>query len=367
MTVEAFLVEYIKGLHENYSITVVTNTEDADFLKGYGIDFKVISAPIKREISPQKDIVAFLKLYSIFRKENFHSVHSVTPKAGLLSMCASFIARVPVRIHTFTGQVWATKRGISRWFLKFMDRLIVFFATHILVDSKSQRDFLIKEGIVKPDKAKMIGHGSICGVDVKRFSFDNRVRDEIRKQLGIPISDFVFIFIGRLKRDKGILDLIKAFSSIKEKYRNTHLLVVGPDEEGIKDSSLDKTPYIESIHFVGITKEPEKYMSAADCLCLPSYREGFGLVVLEAAACGIPAIGSRIYGVTDAIEEGVTGLLHEPGNVDELIMHMEWILTHGEERSSMGKKARERAVYLFSREQMVEKFKSFYKDILRDQ
>lgn len=367
MTIEAFLIDYIRKLSGIYSISVITNTDNVGFLKAYGLDTEVISIPIERDISLLKDIIAFLKLYFIFCKERFHSVHSVTPKAGLLSMCASFLAKVPVRIHTFTGQVWATKKGITRCFLKNMDKIIVRCATHILVDSQSQREFIIKEKVVSPNKAHIIGHGSISGVDTERFSFNSSARDNIRKDLGIQQDDFVFLFIGRLNRDKGILDLIEAFSLISKRHTDSHLLIVGPDEEGIKNKIMaDSKLHSEKIHLVGLTKEPEKYMSASDCLCLPSYREGFGLVIIEAASIGIPAIGSRIYGITDAIEEGSTGLLHETGNIEELAKCMEWVITHREERLLMGKRARERANSFFSKEKMNEEFKNFYREIIGD-
>ncbi len=367
MTVEAFLVDYIRCLSKDYDITVVTNTEDTDFLKPYGLNCNIIPAPIEREISPIKDIYALLRLYGIFCKKHFQVVHSVTPKAGLLSMVASFLVRVPVRVHTFTGQVWATKKGIKRWFLKNMDRLIVRCATHILTDSKSQMEFMIKEKVVQKEKVGLIGHGSIRGVDIGKFFFDINAKKEIRQRHNIGDDDFVFLFLGRLNREKGIMDLIEAFKKVANTYRNAHLLIAGPDEENIMDN-ISKNPcdVMDRIHYAGLTKSPEKYMSASDCICLPSYREGFGLVIIEAAACGIPAIGSRIYGIVDAIEEGTTGLFHAPGDVDGLSRHMEWMLTHEKERLLMGKNALKRAINLFSMDKMVEDFKAFYRDITGD-
>ncbi|MCX8022725.1 MAG: glycosyltransferase family 4 protein [Syntrophorhabdaceae bacterium] len=365
MTVEAFLVDYIYELSKVYDVTVVTNTYDRGFLECYRLNCKVIPVPIERKISLVKDMTAFLKLFSIFRTERFNSVHSVTPKAGLLSMGASFLARIPIRIHTFTGQVWATKKGIKRLLLKNIDRVTAFFATHILVDSYSQREFIIKEKIVASEKADIIGSGSICGVDMRRYSFDSNIREEMREKLGIKRHDFVFIFIGRLNREKGVLDLIKAFSIISQKCKDVHLVIVGPDEERIKDKIVKMGQHTgKRIHFEGPTREPEKYLCASDCLCLPSYREGFGLVIIEAASIGIPAIGSRIYGITDAIEEGVTGLLHTPGNVEELAIQMEWMIENKSERKLMGERARKRAYELFSKQRMVEGFTRFYSEVI---
>jgi len=364
MTIEAFLVDYIRALERYYDVTVITDATNPSFLTVYGLKTQIIKIPIKRNISFLKDIYALFKLLVVFTVNRFISVHSITPKAGLLAMIASYVARIPIRIHTFTGQVWATKKGISRWFLKNMDKCIVLCATHILTDSKSQREFIIEQGVVNPEKVKLIGYGSISGVDMKRFFADPIARTNIRNELGIGEDDFVFLFLGRLNREKGIFDLIEAFKKLAEVYKNVHLLIVGPDEENTMGNITEKaSTYMTRIHYTGFTRSPERYMSSSDCICLPSYREGFGLVIIEAAACSVPAIGSRIYGIIDAIEDKVTGLLHEPGNVDQIFLHMQWMILHREERSLMGELARKRVQELFSKEQMVESFLSFYKSI----
>ena len=170
---------------------------------------------IERDIAPLKDLIALWQMTRELRRGRFDLVHSVTPKAGLLAMVGGFLAGVPHRIHTFTGQVWATRRGLGRFVLKNMDRLTALTATRVLVDSPSQRDFLLLQGVVKADKSMVLGEGSIGGVDLQRFRPDPEIRKAVRTQLGVDDSVPLLLFVGRLKRDKGILDLAKAYAMLE--------------------------------------------------------------------------------------------------------------------------------------------------------
>ena len=363
MTVEVFLLDVIKDLLGRNDVTVITGTDDPSFLKRYGLDVRVLPVKIERKIAPIKDITTLWQLFRYFRSLPFDLVHSLTPKAGLLSMMAAMCARIPIRIHTFTGQVWATKNGAKRYLLKSMDRLIVSCATHILADSPSQAAFLVSEGVVKGESILVLGNGSISGVDTERFSMDLKARYDIRERLGINEEDTVFLFLGRLNLEKGLIDLANAFVRLTERYKEIHLIVAGPDEEdmGKRMSSICK----ERLHIIGATYEPERFMSASDVFVLPSYREGFGLSIIEAASVGIPAIGSRIYGITDAIVDGETGLLFEPGNVSDLASQMELMINRPDLREKMGLAAKERVKREFSRKMMIDAYMTFYMDIFR--
>jgi len=355
---------HLKRLSNEYSITVAVNTDNAGFLKPYGLDVKVFPVRILRRPAPASDVLALLRLYRFFRREGFDAVHSITPKAGLLSMFAAYLAGVPVRVHTFTGQVWATAKGAKRWFLKSMDKLIARCATHVLADSRSQLDFIISEGVVWGEKASVIGNGSICGVDSERFRPDPETRKMVREQLSIPEDSILFLFLGRLTFDKGLLDLAGAFAKVCRSAGNTHLLVAGPDEEGIKEKMLSLcSEHPDRIHFYDFTDAPERFMAAADVFCMPSYREGFGIVVIEAGASGVSSIGTRIYGVVDAIEDNVTGYLYGPGNIGELAEKMLKMIDEPSRRVEMGGRARERAIGLFSKEIVADAFLSFYRSL----
>ena len=292
MVARVFLAHQVNSLVGLYDVTIITNLKDNNsMLSNISNKVKLINLPVERNINLFSDLRALLKLISIFYKNRFSLVHSVSPKAGLLTSIAAWIVRVPSRFHTFTGQVWLTKKGVNRCFLKFLDKIIVALNTDILVDSFSQQDFLIKEHVLSKGSSVVFGRGSISGVDVDQFQPSKIYRNLIRKQLKIKDDCVIFLFLGRLKKEKGVFELVEAFKNVSEKHDNCVLLVVGPDEEGLKQ---ELTLFLETcnrlVRFVDFTKTPEKYMAASDIFVMPSYREGFGSVIIEAGSCGVPSL-----------------------------------------------------------------------------
>jgi len=357
MTIQAFLHDQIMHLSRSYDVTVVTNIGDPSELMLSGEHITLKSLKIMRKISLWNDMKAFCVLLKLFSESKFDLVYSVTPKAGLLAMLAGYFVQVRCRVHTFTGQVWVTKVGIGRLLFKTMDILLVKLATQILADSDSQRQFLIDENVVHPNKITVLENGSISGVNLKRFKSDECGRRKMREELGIGDAEVVFLFLGRLDSDKGIFDLVDAFRLIAEQYASVKLIIVGPDETGMRGQILSKMgSAVGSLRIVDFTKHPEHYMNVADVFCLPSYREGFGSVVIEAAAVGIPAIGSDIYGIKDAIEEGVTGLLFPVRDIRALYLAMEKMILDPAERLQFGQAARDRAERLFSQDDITSAF-----------
>jgi glycosyltransferase involved in cell wall biosynthesis len=362
ITAKAFLIEQLRALSRGYEVTLVANTADRGFLVPYGLDISVLPVAIERRIRPWRDLKTLIALYRLFRQKNFDLVHSVTPKAGLLSMLAARLAFVPHRVHIFTGQVWATRHGFSRWLLRFMDCRLAASATHLLADSGSQRDFLVAERVVPAGKISVLASGSISGVDTARFRPDAKAKQAIRAELGIGAADILFLFVGRLNRDKGVLDLACAFSGLPEGCR---LLFVGPDEAGMQAELISAAGKAAGrMHFVAWSDTPEHYMAAADVFCLPSYREGFGSVIIEAAACGIPAIASRIYGLTDAVEEGNTGMLFTARNVEALKRCMRLMTENDALRHWMGEHAMERARRDFASARVTQAWLEYYDTLL---
>lgn len=364
MTVNAFLQKPILKLSKYYEIFIILNFKVTDSLPGLDGIVTVLPVEIERKISPWKDLYTLWKIFCFCRSYNFKILHSITPKAGLLAMLAAFLAGIDTRIHTFTGQVWANRNGVVRFILKNLDRLIGFFATKILVDSPSQRQFLLDECVISAKKSNVLHKGSLSGVDLERFKFNSGIRANLRLQLGFSDKDIVFLFIGRLNRDKGVVDLAYAFSKVAESFPNIKLLIVGPDEENISNEINQIThSCANQVRFIGFCHNPEDYMSSADVLCLPSYREGFGNVVIEAAAIGIPTIGSRIYGITDAVVDGETGLLFEVKNISALESCIITMATDSEFRIRLGMQAMSRVYEDFSSTQLESAWLNYYREL----
>ena len=366
-TILAFMSKQLQALAREYVTYAVCSNAGNIPLDRLIPNVEYIDIDIERNISPFKDILSLFKLIQFFRLHQFTLVQSITPKAGLLSMSAAWICRVPMRVHIFTGQVWVTRRGFSRWYLKICDRLIATLATSLLADSPSQREFLITEGVVRAQDIQVLGDGSICGVDQLRFKLNQSAKERVRSQLEIPEDATVALFMGRLKRDKGVLDLARAVGMLQSVPNNLYVLFVGPDEESLVDQILELvTPRSNQVRFVGPVDNPEDFFAAADFLCLPSYREGFGLVTIEAAAVGIPTLASRIYGITDAIVDGVTGILHEPGDLVDIAKGLQEMTMHPEKRQEMGVAAKNRALELFSTSRIVGAQLSFYQALIQN-
>jgi glycosyltransferase involved in cell wall biosynthesis len=363
--VNAFLAKHIDILSENYRVILCTNLDTYELATDVIKKAEVHHVPFARGISLGTDLKSLLKLTALIRKVRPAVIHSITPKAGLLAMLAGLIARVPNRWHTFTGQVWVTKQGFVRNALKAFDRLIVLFASKVFADSLSQCRLLRDEGIVLDGQIGMLGSGSIAGVDFKRFWADAHIRDRLRQQMATEANACVFLFVGRLAKDKGVLDLVKTYLELSTTVRGIELWVVGPDEEGMLQT-LQKLAEgcVAPIRWLGATPTPEQFMVAADILLLPSYREGFGSVIIEGAACGIPAIAYRIDGVIDAISDGSSGLLVEVGRPEAFATAMKRLALDKELRLRLGKQAWERAVRDFSSERVTNAWLEFYRSQL---
>lgn len=362
MSVVTFMLPHIRALKSIAIIRVLANTRDSTLIQQRGIDIPIESVEVVRPIALFADIRGLWSLYWRFKINRPFVVHTITPKAGLLGMLAAWLARVPVRVHSFTGQVWVTHSGFMRWLLKAADRCIAALATDALVDSPSQRDFLIQQGVLTAAGSAVLGNGSICGVNTERFCPNAEVRYAVRSELGSAPEALVCLYMGRLNRDKGVLDLATAFAQVVAKHPQAELWVVGPDEANWFEQMqvlMDKVP-TGQVRRVGFTTEPERYMQAADLFCMPSYREGFGSSVIEAAACGVPALASRIYGLTDAVAEGKTGWMHEAGHASDLAEKLDELLAKPHELVARGRAAREYATTVFAEEKITQAMVQFY-------
>lgn len=363
MTVKAFLLKHIDILSKEYEITIVSNS-NLDLYQEYKIKCLSKYIPINRKINFLEDIKSIIILYRFLKKENFNLVLSVSPKAGLISSVSSFLARIENRIHFFTGQVWATKHGLFRFILKSVDRLIAMLNTNNLVDSPSQKEFLIKENIANKNKVTVLLYGSISGVDVNKFSFNEEIRLELKNKYKIENSDIVFMFIGRLNTDKGIFDLVRAFDKVLKEYENVKLFLIGPDEENIENQICEFLKFKNVIR-IDYVSNPQEILNIADILVLPSYREGFGTIVIEAASMGIPCIASDIYGLNDAIVNNETGLLHKVKDVDDMIEKYEYLIKNKNKIEEYGVNAKIRVYNNFKDEQLSNELKKYIDKFLK--
>lgn len=359
--VNAFLLSHLRGLADAYAVTLCVNTSLYPLSPSLDPRVRLIDFPIAREISFWRDLRALLFLVGLFRIERFRAVHSVTPKAGLLAMVAAWVARIPHRFHTFTGQVWATKQGVARTVLKACDRLIVWAASQVFADSASQCRVLEHEGIVSPGGIAVLGPGSISGVDVHRFQPDAEARRLVRSQFAVPDRSVVCVFVGRLTRDKGVVDLVDALATVASHGGDVELWLVGPDEEGLGAVLTQRAgQWAGRLRCLGPTLQPERFMAAADILVLPSYREGFGSVVIEAAACAVPTVAYRIDGIVDAVVPDETGILVELGNIPAFGAAMAKLVQHAALRHTLGHQALARVRREFSSAAVTAEWVSFY-------
>ena len=361
LIVNFFLVPHLLHLAKRYEVSLALRLPGEVALQPLpGVE--VISVDIHREIAPFADTAALVSLARLYRERAFDLVHSFGPKAGLLSAAAGRLAGTRARLHTFTGQVWATRSGPMRALLRSLDGVTARLATHVFADSASQRDFLEQAGVAPRGRVEVLGKGSLSGVDLQRFRPDAESRRAARAELGIDDAAPLVLFMARLTRDKGVLDLARAFAHLDAP---ATLVVVGPDEEGLRGEVRALAgAAAPRLRFVDYTNVPERYLAAADVLCVPSHREGFGSVLIDAAAAGVPAAASRIYGVVDAVVEGETALLFKPGDIDDLARQLTTLLSDRALRERMGSAARAWVKAHFSEDVVLRSMEKRYEEIL---
>ena len=369
LVVKLHLQAIITVLKKDYSVIVMTNmSESPESIQGLPDGVKYLDTKMERKIDLIADIRTGFLLFGYLREENVSIVYTVSPKAGLLGILVSRIVGIPIRIHTFTGQVWQTKSGFLKRMLRTLDKFIYLLSTKVIVDSHSQKLFLMKHKVINEKRSVVIGSGSLGGVDIELFSPNLSSRESMRKKMSIDSNDIVFLFVGRLDVEKGIIELIEAYSKVTKRCSNTSLWLVGPAETDIyKLEELIKELQIDSIQFLPYTTAPETFMAAADVFCLPSHREGFGTVIIESASCGIPAIGTRIYGLSDSIIDDETGFLVDLGDVIGLFEKMVILASDEGLRERLGSSAKKRAHALFSQRIVIQGLLDFINNEVKNE
>lgn len=307
---------------------------------------KTIDVNMERRIAPFKDIISLIKLIVVFRKERPLIIHSITPKAGLLTMLAGKIAGVPIRLHTFTGLIFPTRTGLMQKLLIKMDQLLCWSATDIFPEGNGVKNDLIRFNITKKP-LEVIANGNVNGIDLSYFCPDAiklTKLQELKQELNIKEEEFVFIFVGRLVRDKGINELINAFVRLQQKVnRSIKLILVGPLEtelDPLEATTLKNINENEDIISVGYQKDVRPYLGISDALVFPSYREGFPNVVIQAGAMNLPSIVSDINGCNEIIIEGINGSIIPVKDISILVERMYQLIYDKEYYNSLKQNSR---------------------------
>lgn len=321
-TITSFILDFAKYMYEkgDYDITFICN-EDEKFANDLPEYIHYIPVKMERGIS-LSGISACAKMYKIFRKNKFDLIQYSTPNASLYASISGSLAGVPVRLYCQWGLAYVGFSGVKRKIFKCEEKLVCKLSTWIEPDSRGNLSFCHEEKLYPEKKGAVVHRGSASGVSLEKFDISKKklYRSEIREQYKIPEKAFVYGFVGRITGDKGINELLAATKNILKSHKDIYVLMVGGVE---KETSVNTKLYEwskENSHVIycGSTKEVQKYMSAMDCYVMPSYREGFGLTVVEAGAMGIPVICTNIPGPTDAIHNEETGLVIEKKNEKEL-------------------------------------------------
>jgi len=356
----------------DYRVTVVASAmRELPMMKQY-LNCEAFSVGIRRQISPLRDLFSIFCLWWYFLKKKQDIVHAHTPKGGLIGMISSFLARVPYRVYTIHGLPLDTAKGLKREILSLAEWLSCKLATEVLAVSPSLKTRILDEKICIPNKIRVLGNGSACGINLNKFSLNKDLIIEakrIRAKYEIGEEAFVIGFVGRVVPDKGIEALVKAFKKFNEDFPDSYLMLIGEFETVRETINQETLNAIESDDHIVFNNKFEDnivpFYGAMDILTLPTRREGFGLTLVEAAVMKLPTIATRVTGCVDAVEENVSGLLVTVDNPEELCAAMLSMAKNLDMRKKMGKHGCERAKRLFDSKLLIKEHMKLYSNLTR--
>lgn len=324
ISVEKLLGNQLTYMNEFFEVTAISSPDNGSLQRvGEKLQIKTYSLEMTRQITPIKDLQSLWLMYKYLKKEKPEIVHTHTPKAGLIGMMAAKLAGVKIRLHTVAGLPLMETSGFKRKVLNQVEKLTYNCATNVYPNSKGLYNFILEEKLGKTNKLKVIGNGSTNGIDVSYFDpslFSEEATLNLKNKLSISNDDFVFVFVGRLVKDKGINELISAFKKLSA--QNVKLLLVGPyesDLDPLEESTLSEINHNKNIITVGFQKDVRPYFAISDALVFPSYREGFPNVVLQSLAMGLPAIVSDINGCNEIITNQENGVIVPPKSESSIL------------------------------------------------
>ena len=372
-TVPSSLRTLLKGqsrfMSKHFEVIGVSGDGDAltEVRQNEGIQTHVVE--MTRSITPFKDLKATYKLYKFFKSEQPFIVHTHTPKAGTLGMLAARLARVPHRLHTIAGLPLLEASGGKRKLLDVVEKFTYSCATKILPNSFGLEQIIIDNNYAKPEKLLVIGNGSSNGIDTTHYDaslVSEAQKVNLKQELNIEEHDIVFIFIGRIVRDKGINELVNAFNRLSKKQLNCKLLLVGPRENHLDPLLPETELLIEENHqilAVGVQKDIRPYVAISHVLAFPSYREGFPNVVLQCSCMELPCIVSDINGCNEVIKDQVNGLIIPVKNENALENAMQFMIDNPKQRDAMIQFTRNRIIERYEQQYVWNELLNYYKSL----
>ena len=372
VSLEKLLEGQLNFMQKEYEVIAVSSDKMRLKKLGEKIGVKTFAVEMTREITPQKDLMAVWRLYKFFKRTKPTIVHSHTPKAGIAGMLAAKLAGVPLRLHTVAGLPLLEASGSKRVMLKMVEKITFACATKVYPNSVKIYQYLLKNRYTSKKKLKVIGRGSSNGIDTEYFNpflFSEEERSRFRESSGVSEEDFVFVFVGRMVRDKGVNELVEVFTRLNNKFPETALLLVGPFEDDLdplKKSTMHQIDHNSKIIKTGFQDDVRPFLASADALVFPSYREGFPNAVLQAGAMGLPSIVTDINGCNEIVREGINGVIIPVRNEEALFLAMKNMLLNERERKSMAAKSREIIKSNFSRQEIWDALLAEYKQVERE-
>jgi len=362
------------------------------FLKERGFEIHAVSSPgdelqefgrregipvhtvaMTRAVTPLQDLAALFRLVHLFRRLRPSIVHAHTPKGGVLGVLAARLAGVPLVMYTIHGLPFASASGLKRWVLWLSEMASCRGAHQVLAVSQAMRRQALTHGLCPPQKIEVLGPGSINGVDAEgRFNparFPDPVKKQLRASLGLPSGALVLGYVGRIVKDKGIQELAEAWRELRRRHPNLYLVVVGREEpqDPIPPATRQALRSDPRVVFTGPVADPAPYYAIMDLVVLPTYREGFPVMPLEAAAMGLPVVATTVDGCPEAVVDGLTGMLVPPRDAPLLAEAIEKMITDPKMRRHMGQKGRERMLHSFRPEAFWKALYMRYNVLLRNE